>query len=154
MAAPTPRPANLKLLNGRSDGRDSGGRKVNPGPAFKRLPPAKPDDLSDVAAEKWDELVAELSRLQLLSVVQGPALAMACEAYSRWHAARALRIERGLTAQTSQGVGRAPWVAIEVESAKEYQGWCARFGLTPADEQRVTGPEASGDGDDNPFSGA
>jgi phage terminase small subunit len=36
---PAPRPAGLKLLNGTSPGRDSGGRLVTPAPKFRREAP-------------------------------------------------------------------------------------------------------------------
>ncbi|WP_378735501.1 hypothetical protein [Nocardia brasiliensis] len=37
MSAPTPRPAALRLLTGRAEGRDSGVRVVTPPPAFRRI---------------------------------------------------------------------------------------------------------------------
>ncbi len=156
MAAPTPRPAALKLLEGRGGGRDSGGRPVPTPPAFRRLPPSKPAGMSRVAAAKWDQLVDELTRLNLISVVQGPALEMACESYARWHAARAIRKRPvksggGVLGVNSQGLVKSPAVAIEESAAKEYRGWCAEFGLTPAGEMRLATPEASDGDEDNPF---
>lgn len=167
------KPTNLKLLEGRGQGRDSGGRKVKSGPGFRRLPPKKPAGMSPVAAELWDELVEELQRLQLTKPVDGPALEMLCEAYSRWHQARAMRLHgttaiptglteddaevviptvEGLLGKNSQGWVAAPWVGIEERAAKEYRAWCAEFGLTPAAEAKVGGAGEDDDAD-NPFSG-
>lgn len=153
MAAPTPRPRSLKLVTGRGAGRDSGGRVVPAAPGFARQAPARPKGMSRVASAKWDELVEELARLDLLSPVHGPALEMACEAYARWHRARGIRQRESVLATNSQGRVRHPAVAVEESAAKEYMAWCQRFGLTPSDESRV----GSGDGDDggesNPFAG-
>lgn len=153
MAAPKPRPAALRLLEGRSEGRDSGGRPVAEVPNFRRIPPSKPADLSADASRLWDEIVAELSRVQVLKPVDAAALQMACETYARWCEARRLRVERGILSENSQGMVRAPWVAVEEQAGKDFRSWCAEFGLTPSAEMRLAGAgtkEAS-DGDSNPF---
>ena len=62
----TAQPAALKLIGGRGNGRDSGGRVVNPGPAFRRLPPKPPTWLSREAAAEWKRVVPGLQRLDLL----------------------------------------------------------------------------------------
>lgn len=141
----TPRPRALKLIEGRGPGVDSGGRKVGVPPAFVRIPPVKPDGMTSDASELWDQLVEELPRLQLLKPLDGPALQILCETFSTWRAARRLISERGLTHVTSQGEGAAPWVGIAERAAREYRGWCAEFGLTPAAETKLAKPEAQGD---------
>lgn len=168
------KPAALKLLEGTGNGRDSGGRKVQAGPGFRRLPPKKPADMSPVASDLWDEMVDELQRLQLTKPVDGPALEMLCEAYSRWHQARAMRLAgtrmipaaiedengaemliptvEGLLGKNSQGWSAAPWIGIEERAAKEYRAWCAEFGMTPAAEVKVGGAGEEADAD-NPFDG-
>lgn len=152
MAAPTPQPASLKLLAGRGEGRDSGGRVVKPPPGFRRLAPVRPSGMSEVAAAKWDELVGELTRLELLSPVHGPALEMLCEAYARWHAARSIRAAEGVLGTNSQGRVRHPAAAEESSALKDYHRLCLEFGLTPSAEQRV-GSDGGDGGDSNPFAG-
>jgi P27 family predicted phage terminase small subunit len=152
-----PKPHGLRLLEGRGDGRDSGGREIKPPPGFQRLPPPKPEGMSEVAAELWDRIVPELQRLQVTKPIDGPALEMMCETYARWHAARQLRLDRvrdddpdaGLLAMNSQGKNTAPWVGVEERAAKEFRAWCSEFGLTPAAESKIGG--GGDDGDDNPF---
>lgn len=151
MAGPAPRPSSLKLVEGRSPGRDSGGRLVKSAPGFKRLAPVKPAGMSPYAAAKWDELVGELQRLELLSPVQGAALEMACEAYSRWREARGIRRAESVLGHNAQGRVRHPAVAVEEAAAKEFMAWCARFGLTPSDEQRVGQGAGDDEGAVNPF---
>lgn len=152
MVAPTPKPAALKLLTGRTEGQDSGGRPVNVGPAFRRLSPTKPADLSPVAAEHWDEIVPELTRLDLLSPVHVGPLVMLCESFARWHAAREIRAAEGVLGENSQGRVRHPAAAEESSALKDYHRLALEFGLTPSAEQRI-GTDGGGGGDDNPFAG-
>lgn len=153
------RPHGLKVIEGRGNGKDSGGREIKPPPGFTRLPPAKPEGMSPQAAELWDQLVDELQRLQVTKPIDGPALEMACETYARWHAARQMRIDHarseagteGLLSVNSQGLTTAPWVGVEERAAKEFRAWCSEFGLTPAAESKIGG--GGDDGADNPFGG-
>jgi P27 family predicted phage terminase small subunit len=159
-----PRPAPLRLVEGRAEGRDSGGRKVSPPPPFKRVPPTQPDYLSPLAAQLWDRIVAELPRLGLLKELDGPSLEMACETYARWRscvtmrqaAAKASPSTGGIIAKGSQGYSVAPWVAAETQASREFRAWCAEYGLTPSAEMHLTTPGA--DPDDphagNPFAGS
>src|SRR5271169_5529922 len=54
-----PRPAGLKIVEGRSEGRDSGGRRVPLPPAFIREPPEPPEYLDQIERAEWDRVVAE-----------------------------------------------------------------------------------------------
>ncbi|GIH76150.1 phage terminase small subunit P27 family [Planobispora longispora] len=147
-------PAGLKLLEGRGKGRDSGGREVTPPPAFRRLPPERPEDLTEEAAALWEEFVDELQRLQLLKPVDGPALQMACEAFARWKEARRILAIEGMTYVAHTGLVKVnPLVGVVERASAEFRAWCAEFGLTPAAEGKL----ATGAGDDgdegNPFAG-
>lgn len=152
MAAPKPRPANLKLIEGRGNGRDSGGRLVKEPPAFVRLPPQPPEMLTGEARAEWERVVPELQRLQLTKPVDAAGLTAYCLAWQRMVQAQAHVDEHGLLAETSQGMGVAPWVRVLESASKDLRAWCAEFGLTPAAEAKVGRPEGdSGQGDDNPF---
>lgn len=151
-------PPALKLLEGRGTGRDgkardSGGREVAPAPAFRRLPPERPEDLSDAAADLWDEFVAELTRLQLLAPIHGPALEMACEAYARWKEAKERLSFAGMTYTSDTGLVKThPLVGIVERASAEFRAWCAEFGLSPAAESKLASPADDGD-KENPFAG-
>ncbi|MFI6583552.1 hypothetical protein [Embleya sp. NPDC050493] len=68
MPGPAARPAALRLVEGRSPGRDSGGRPVAPHPAYTRPPPAAPIWLPCEAAAEWRRVVPELQRLKFLKL--------------------------------------------------------------------------------------
>lgn len=146
-------PAGLKLLQGRGNGTDSGGRKVKATPGFQRLPPKRPAGLSDVAGALWDEVVPQLQRLQLLTPQHGPALQLLCEAYARWRAASKQLADEKLT-YTSAGLRKLnPLVGVVERASAEYRAWCAEFGMTPASENKLASPEGGG-GEENPFAGS
>lgn len=163
MPSPKARHANLKLVEGRGNGRDSGGRKIKTPPAFHRVTPDKPKFLSPHAAQLWDRVVDELPRLGLLKDLDGPALEMLCETYGVWRDAVDLRKGAkeaaprtgGLMNSNSQGLVTAPWLKVEHEAAREFRALCGEFGLTPSAEMRLAGP-TQGTGEPqtaNPFSG-
>lgn len=147
-------PASLKLIKGRSAGRDSGGRKVEAGPAFKRVPPQAPDWLSAEAAEEWDRVIPELSRLDLVKEQDRAALAAYCEAWAVFVEATRVVQEEGLVIEARQGKLAHPCVAIARNAGREMRSWASHFGLTPSTEQAL----ARGGGDDgdeaNPFAGS
>jgi len=147
-------PAGLKLLEGRGRGKDSGGREVVPSPTFKRLPPEKPEDLSDEAEALWEEFVAELQRLQLLKPLDGPALQVAVEAFARWKDASRQLAAEGLTYVAPSGLVKVhPLVGIVERASAEFRAWCAEFGLSPAAERKLSAPAGDDDGEENPFAG-
>jgi P27 family predicted phage terminase small subunit len=149
MPSPKPRPAKLRLLNGRHAGVDSGGRKVEPGPEFRRLPPTMPAELSDDAREHWTLLVEELTRLELVKEIDAGALAAGCEAWARF--IRATRLVNSLSDADLYAEGKRHPALITAEAAsREYRAWAAEFGLTPSSEGRLAPRKESG-GEDNPF---
>ncbi|MDX2863507.1 phage terminase small subunit P27 family, partial [Streptomyces scabiei] len=93
----TAQPAALKLLTGRAEGRDSGGRKVNPGPAFRRIPPNAPTWLSPEAKAEWRRVAPGLTRLDLLKEEDRAMLSAYCETWSVFVRATRDVTKQGLT---------------------------------------------------------
>lgn len=150
----TAEPANMRLLKGRHAGVDSGGRKVPKPPAFRRLPPEKPEWLAGEASDEWDRVLPELTRLQLVKREDAAALASYCQSWATFVEAT-LTVQRdGLTIEAKQGLLAHPAVAIARNAGRELRAWVAHFGLTPSSEQALGNREASGDSSDaNPFEG-
>jgi P27 family predicted phage terminase small subunit len=155
----TAQPAALKLLKGRGEGRDSGGRVVHTGPAFRRLPPKAPTWLSREAAAEWRRVVPGLTRLDLLKEEDRAVLAAYCETWSTFVAATRLVTEQGVMTEAvtirpdgseSRRPIPNPAVAIARNAGRELRGFAAQFGLTPSTEQALS--RGADDGDkDNPF---
>lgn len=159
-AGRTPKPPSLKLVEGRSPGRDSGGREVKPTPGFVRLPPDAPAWLGEVARAQWDLVVPELSRLQLLKPIDGAALAAYCEMVQTFVQATEDVHERGLVVENrsvkkdgteSTWFTANPAVAVQRNAQAAIRAWCSEFGLTPAAEGKVVGGGGDDEEDDNPF---
>ena len=155
MATPKRRPAGLKLVEGVRPGRDSGGRKVEPPPAFRRLPPEPPEWLPEEARAEWDRVVPELARLDLLKPVDRGALTAYCLTWDRLvQAQREIEADGSVLATNSQGRVRHPAVAVIEAASKELRAWAGEFGLTPSAEHRVGRQEAGNGGEENPFAGS
>lgn len=147
----TPQPAALKLIKGRAPGKDSAGRDVNPGPAFKRLPPEAPAWLSDEARAEWDRVVPGLSRLDLLKPEDRAALAAYCEAWATFREATETVAREGLTFVAKQGTLPHPAVGIARAAGRELRAWAGHFGLTPSTEQALARGSENEPDPDNPF---
>lgn len=153
MAAPKKKPAKLKLVEGRGDGRDSGGRMVPKVPGFVRLPPEPPEFLEGEARDEWERVLPELQRLQLTKTIEAASLAAYCLAWQRFSDAQRIINDEGLLHENSQGRVRHPAVAIVEAASKELRAWANEFGLTPAAESNVACQEDDG-GESNPFAGS
>src|SRR5688500_11903879 len=133
----TAQPAALKLIKGRGDGKDTAGRPVNQGPAFKRLPPNPPSWLSREAAAEWKRVVPGLSRLDLLKPEDRAGLAAYCEAWATFVQATRTVQEEGQVIEARQGRLAHPCVGIARNAGREMRSWAAHFGLTPSTEQAL-----------------
>lgn len=147
-AGRAPKPVALKLIEGRGQGTDSGGRKVADTPKFKRVPPVAPEWLPSAAKAEWERIVPELSRLELLKPVDRAALTSYCLAWDRLVEAQKIIDAEGILGTNSQGRVRHPAVAIVEAASKELRSWAGEFGLTPSAENKLAVADSGSDGDD------
>lgn len=159
----TAAPPALRLIGGRAEGRDSGGRNVDAPPEFRRIPPKPPTWLSREAKAEWKRIVPGLSRLDLLKEEDRAALATYCETWATY--VEALRSVRavGLTVENvtvykdgteSRRTVKNPTLVVVETAATQLRGMAQEFGLTPAAEGKLahlTAGRGGGDGDENPF---
>lgn len=148
---PKPHPKNLRLMNGRGNGRDSGGRLVEPGHGWVRLPPTPPAWLVGEGRALWDRVVAELEPYNILKPTDGPALTCYCVAWQLLLDATETVRREGMIIHTDGGPRRHPAVQIAEAAGRELRAWANEFGLTPAGKLRL-GAQATDDAEDNPFS--
>ncbi|MCX5522598.1 phage terminase small subunit P27 family [Streptomyces bobili] len=149
--ARTAQPAALKLLKGQGDGKDSGGRPVNPGPAFRRIAPNPPSWLSVEAKAEWRRVVPGLTRLDILKEEDRAVLAAYCETWATFVEAIRQQHKEGLTIEAKQGTLPHPAVGIARNAGRELRSFAAHFGLTPSSEQALARGADDGGEDDNPF---
>lgn len=110
-----PKPARLKLVEGRSPGRDSGGRKVPESPKFIRQAPDAPDWLDAEALAEWRRVAPTLERLDLLKPEDRALLSAYCETWSVYVAAVQRVRAEGLTITSPKSgvVHRNPAVTVD-----------------------------------------
>lgn len=143
-------PVPLRLLKGRREGVDSGGRKVKLPPAFRRVAPNAPSWLSREAKAEWSRVLPELMRLDLVKAEDRAALAAYCETWASFVDASRLVAAEGLTIEAKQGKLPHPAVGIARAAGRELRAWANQFGLTPSAENAL----AIGDddhGESSPF---
>jgi P27 family predicted phage terminase small subunit len=58
----------------------------------------------------------------------------------------------GLLGVNSQGIVRAPWVAVVEAASKDLRAWCSEFGFTPSAEAKLSVQEAE-HGEEGIFAG-
>jgi P27 family predicted phage terminase small subunit len=152
---PAPQPATVRLLNGRSEGRDSGGRKVRtPGRGFIEAAPEKPEDLSARASQIWDVAVADLERVGSLKLSDGPGLEMLCEAGAAWYGCRDRVRKTGRYVKRPSGVvALSPLVADMRAAEADYRSWVREFGLTYSVTAQLVVGDDDYDDRHNPFAG-
>lgn len=157
MASPQPRPAGLKLIEGRGHGTDSGGRPVKTVPEFARSAPDAPMWLPQEARDEWNRVVPELDRLGLLKSIDRSSLTSYCLVWHRLvEASRTIQRE-GMIVEEEMTLGRSklyrhPALLTAEAASKELRAWATEFGLTPSSEQRLGSTKGADDGaQGNPF---
>lgn len=134
-----PKPTNLKILGGTRPERINAD-EVKPPPGH----PDPPACLDDVALAEWGRMIPILDGMGLLSQAEGPALALYCQAFSRWSAAEASVKQFGLLVRSGdEGVKPNPAVAISRDASAAMARMLAEFGLTPSSRSRVKAVDSS-----------
>ncbi len=145
--------AQLKLLGGRSPGRDSGGRRVTPPAAFERVAPECPDWLPPGAKDMWGRVVPELAALNLLKESDLGVLTSFCVAWDQLMQAVTAYREQGFIATNARSRrvtvhacrGRGPGATRDVlVLARE-------LGCTPSAEANLAAVLAAAGTDDDEF---
>ncbi len=138
MAGRKPTPTHLKLLAGNPGKRAPNKREPKP----KRGIPRCPEDLSDVARAMWARIGPELDRMGVLTVADGVALELLCDAYAEYRAAREVITRGGMTYSCVTEAGgtmtrQRPEVTIASDAYRRVTRMLTEFGLTPSSRTKV-----------------
>lgn len=154
---PAAQPAALKLIKGRSPGKDSAGRPVAAPPKFRRAAPDAPDMLSEEARREWDRIVPGLDELELLKPEDFAALVEHCETWATYvEAVAAVRRDGIVLVNPDNGRQyKHPALSAAEAAGQQLRASCREFGLTPSSEQNVGAPrDRDGGAEDDPFAPA
>lgn len=130
---PKPKPTALRLLEG-----NPGHKPINesePKPERAAWLEA-PEWLGDHGRAKWFALVPHLGAVGLFTVLDADALAMYCEAWDEFFAARAEIEASGIVACAGSGAEyQHPAVGIKNKAIQRIRQFAQDFGMTPAARQ-------------------
>lgn len=140
-----PKPTHLKLLEGNPDCRPVTVRAPKP----RRGVPRCPVHLSACAKGLWRALGRELDRMGVITMADGVALEMLCDAYAQYRDARDVLAIDGLTytSTTKRGgviVRARPEAAIAADAWRRTSSMLTAFGLSPAGRAKISVAGADG----------
>lgn len=138
MPGPPPKPTALKLVGG-----NAGKRAINkkePKPKAKR--PKVPAHLSPKAKTAFRKVCNLLEDMGVLTIADGLALEMLCDAYAEWRDLRKTIETEGATYETTGTSGDVvvkarPEVAMASDAWKRVKSMAAEFGLTASSRTKL-----------------
>jgi P27 family predicted phage terminase small subunit len=135
MTGPSPKPTNLKLLQG-----NPGKRALNrnePKPSVELL--AAPDNLSDGAKTEWVRMSGILAHLGLLTAIDGTAFEAYCTVVARWRDAEEALKKTGPVVKSPSGYPMlSPYYCVANQSLAQMRAYLAEFGMTPSARSRIS----------------
>ena len=154
-AGQTPIPPGLKILAGRGNGRDSGGRLVPAPPVLDRGLPDPPGWLPVAARAMWDWLAPQIDELGAIKPQDGLILATLCETAAAYSTAIADVAENGqvLTTEKTGMAHKNPALAIAETARRDLLRLCREFALTPLAESLLAKLPRDEDDENDPFAG-
>lgn len=134
IAGRKPKPIDLRLLEGNRGHRPISDSTPRPRP----VKPKKPAWLDKIARREWNRICKLLEPLGLLTQIDGAALGVYCQAYSRLKKAEDLIAAEGLTCIDHHGdLKTRPEVLISEKAMKTLRMIAAEFGMTPSSRGRI-----------------
>ena len=131
-----PKPSVLRLIEGNPGGRPLPQDEPQPRVCL----PSCPRWLSLEAKREWRRLGPRLRAAGIMTELDGTALALLCQTWSRWKDAEE-RVDRfGAVVQGSHGqVMRSPYTRIAAQALDQLLRLLVEFGMTPSSRARVHG---------------
>lgn len=126
---PAPLPTKVKQLRG-----NPGKRPLNEDePELPARAPRCPGHLKGEARAEWKRVASTLNTAGLLTQVDRAALAVYCQAWSRWVKAEEQVARHGEIVKTVSGnLIQNPYLSIANRSMKQLQTLAREFGMTPS----------------------
>lgn len=134
VAGRRPKPVELRVLEGNPGHRPLPENTPKPRPTK----PKKPAWLDALARREWNRACKLLGPLGLLTEIDGAALGVYCQAYSRLKAAEDVIAEHGLTFEDFRSDPKPrPEVLIAEKAMRTIRMMAAEFGMTPSSRSRI-----------------
>jgi P27 family predicted phage terminase small subunit len=112
--------------------------------------PEAPGYLTPAALEEWNRIVPQLMAIDVLTKVDGTALASYCMAFARWLQAEESITKHGIVTETpvldkegellGYSLKKNPACTASMACQKEMRALIGLFGLSPSDRSRIKTP--------------
>ena len=113
-------------------------RVVEGGNAAFRALPRCPGHLNDTARREWRRLASALHAVGVLTVADRTALAVYCQAYSRWVEAEEKLANTPMLLKTPSGYAQqSPWLSVANKQMELMARYMGELGLTPVARARL-----------------
>lgn len=100
--------------------------------------PRCPGHLNDTARREWRRLASALHAVGILTVADRTALAVYCQAYSRWVEAEEKLATTPMLLKTPSGyVQQSPWLSVANKQMELMARYMGDLGLTPVARARL-----------------
>ena len=130
---PSPKPTNLKILEG-----NPGKRPLNHDEPKPELGAECPDWLSNVARSEWQRLAPVLERCGILTAADQNALAAYCDSVANYvRATRQIECLESLTEKGPHGTKMAPIISAQRNYADLMIRFGSKLGLSPSDRTSI-----------------
>lgn len=136
------KPTRLKVLQGAREDRIN---RDEPVPVASVV---KPERLSGVASDLWDELAPDLERKGVLTGWDVPAFAETCRWFGVYLSAMNRLEADGAIVEGSKGERKHPAFQVARDAWDKFAQMAGRFGLTPSERQRISVSEDARGTDD------
>ena len=139
-----PKPTALRLIEGNPSRRPFNKKEPKPAPVI----PKCPRHLNDAAKIEWKRTAKKLHKLGLLTEIDGPQLALYCQAWGRWVEAEDELKKHSTIVKASTGWPiQSPYLAVANKAMEQIQRALSEFGMSPASRTRVRGADISAEDD-------
>ena len=129
-----PKPIALRILEGNREHRSIPENTAKPRP----VKPKKAPWLDKIARREWNRMCKLLGPLGLLSEIDGAALGVYCQAFSRLKQAEDIITQEGMTYKTPTGqIKYRPEVMIARAMMNMLKKFAIEFGMTPSSRSRI-----------------
>ena len=139
-----PKPTALRLIEGNPSRRPFNKKEPKPAPVIPRCP----RHLNDAAKAEWKRIGRTLHKLGLLTEIDGPQLALYCQAWGRWvEAEDELKKHSTIVKARTGWPIQSPYLAVANKAMEQMQRALSEFGMSPASRAGVQAAGTSGDED-------
>lgn len=151
MAGRNPSAPGIRMMTGRSEGKDSAGRDIALPAVFPSECPEPPKWLPPYALEEWERVGPQLAQRHLLKDADRASFTAYCLAWERVVRSWESEIPDDMFEDLSDQADARRRLEVEREAAsKELRQWAVQFGLTPVAGVKLIPPTPPKQEDD-PF---